>query len=107
MAIYRKFHNARREKNFQTNIGADAISIRERKQWKNGGFVVNRKETIPVARIKIEKQVEWIRHEVGEERKDLLFIATIATGRGRWTTTFNESNKKKFWKHLKEEIGEL
>jgi hypothetical protein len=65
---------------------------------------MKRKEIIPVARIKIEKKVEWIHHEVGEERKDLLFIATITTSRGRLTTSFNEKTPKKFWAHLEKEV---
>jgi len=65
---------------------------------------MNRKETIPVARIKIEKIVEWRPYRAGEEKKDLRFIATIM-GSGRWAKiTFNEQTKQKFWAHLKKEV---
>jgi hypothetical protein len=103
MAINWNFRNAREQKKIQTGHGLITIRNWKRKQ-EDGGFVVKHKETIPVARIKIEKIVEWRPYRAGEEKKDLRFIATI-TGSGRWAKiTFNEQTKQKFWAHLKKEV---
>jgi len=64
-----------------------------------------KEECFTLAKIKIEKVVEWQPNGLGEKRKDLLWIASIkGYPTKEWTTSFNARSKREFWKRLKEEI---
>ena len=65
----------------------------------------SRQECFTLAKIKIKKIVEWKPGGLGEIRKDLLWAVAIqGYPTKEWTTSFNASTKREFWKRLKEEI---
>jgi len=64
-----------------------------------------KQECHTIRKIKIEKIIEWKPTKHGERPKTLLYIATIkGWPTKKWTTSFNATNKREFWRRLKDEI---
>lgn len=62
-----------------------------------------KEETFTVATIKIRKTIRWIKTGNTHERKDLYYLIDIKKGYSG--TIFNEPNKKKVWKRIKDEVN--